>query len=709
MSDTAMFTRFLKILSLTLAAGLCAAAVTYYGQEPGVEAAQGMAAVGESVGAEEQLLNVLEANPFDVAAWQRLAEILEEDGRLEPSLVAYQKAAAIEPDVVSHAVNVARIFLRMRRVQEAKEVVQGILSKSPFHPEALKIAGWLSLNSAAENSLSLDGFAPNRADIQTADTFFQAVLRVEPDDVEALVGRAVSAHWLGDPLFAEKHLDKATTIDSEAFWPWQLLGNILSDIGRFDEAATAYENAAAVGAKPYPWAGLAELARAAGDLPAAAIFSRRSGPSGFFAEGLNFLKAGRYAEAEEALLRSLRDRPADPVAIYYLEETRINLYPADDLKRVELAMRRLDEGRAAQQEWNVLLAYRSFRRAIRLAPQLSEARLTAARFFEKIGFYSASVKELRRVEELTRSQNERLIASDLLERITRQALTEIEEVHGVNFEELWALPTSELALIIGETARLDDAIKWGLTSVPEPRMKIAVFPFEEAVPPVHQNIGEYVSENLRTYLELLPGLELVSPEEINRAIITTGTRGGDRITAARLATEINADLTVSGRVFERPGDVAAEYFSVVSPEGPLLQNVRLIDQQSVPMNDVVLELARRLADFIPLEGRVLRKGANTLTTNLGRIHGVEPGDSLVVMRRENDYMLPGLDWPGEKERSLSTATVTAVTEHFSEIAVTDQTANINAGDLVKLDTRSAATGKSTDARILELAARKPAE
>ncbi len=664
---------------------LSAASFAYYGQSQGLLAAEGLLETGATVRAESLLLETLRKNPYDIEVWAKLGDFYQANDRLNEALAAYERAVHLSADEPEHRLKRLTVLLRLGRVDDAESGAHEILSGHPESADAYRLLGWISLKKAQDGALRVDGLDPDRGLLAEADRRFRELLRIEPDDAEALVGRAMIARMEGREVDAVDLLERAVLTDTALYWGWQTLGESLRALGRDVDALAAFNRAQALAAgRPYSLMEMAGIARSQDRHQEAAELTAQIGAEGAYNRGVDLWTAGQLPAAENAFLEALVYDPEDDLALDRLEQVRVLMYPADDTRRLELAARRLAQGTEAEAVNNALLAYKNYKTAIRLAPQLSDARLQMARFLNRVGTFASAVKELQRVEELTRSQNERLVASDLMEVITRKALSEMESVHRVEFGEIWDLPTSTLGDLIGNPETLEARVRWGVNPVVKPHLRIAILPFVEAAPPVHMRIGSLVTEWLNFTLGLLPGFEIIPPETIQNAAVRRMATRAEQVDPGQLGDDLKADVIVEGRILEAREDITIEVKAVRIPGGRVLWTQSYSLKGPEALNRVLLEIARSFSQQVPLQGSVIRRqGGKTVTVNLGRVHGMQGGDTVVVVRNAKDIFVPGLDWPGHREEIVATARVAGMTERYCEIIPVEGGEKIRAGDMVK--------------------------
>lgn len=671
-----------RIFAITLLLTTTAAAFAYYAVDPVAVTGASLIAMGEETGAEETLIKALKENPSDMETWELLGGLYEREGRLEQCLVAYGKAAALRPDDPDRACRVALIELRLGRLDACDTSLRVILARFPFHRPALRLSGWLALKRAAIDAEDMDGFHPDEEELRRADASFRLALASAEHDTEALLGRAVVAQWRGAWGESLDWLDRGLAVDSGAYWLWQLQGEAYSRLGRREEALAAYAAAEPLAAtRPYSLLALAELNRAEEDYDAAIRNAAENDFRGLYGEGMDCLASGAPDTAETLFRRALAYAPEDEMVLDRIEEARMAAATPVDTERAALALRRIEDGGEAEQVHDVFRAYADYHRSARLAPQQSAVRLRLARFYNRQKLYSAALRELERVVELTRSQEEMLTASDLMEVITRSVMNELESSHRVNLGALRREPLDVRVAIMSRPEKLEEHLKWGLLPPRRPSVRLAVLPLREVRPPVHAGIGRTVAEYLGENLAFNTGFEFVPMDRLVQSLKCHGAALAGDFDPGPVAAEVGAEIIIAGRIFETEEKVMMEIKVLRAPGGPVLERIALTREGPTALSRCLVELLYRLNDAVPVAGALVRRqGATAVTVNLGRATGVAVGDTIVFSRPRRDLFLAGFDWPAERTEILAQGRVTAVTEHYCEVAPVGGASLLRAGD-----------------------------
>jgi len=671
-----------RIFAMLLLLTTTAAAFAYYAVDPVRVTGASLIAMGEETGAEETLIKGLRENPSDLEAWELLGTLYEKDERLEESLVAFGKAASLRPDDPDRAYKVALIELRLNRLDACDTGVRAILARFPFHRPTLRLGGWLALKRAAIDAENIDGFHPHEDELRRADASFRLALAAAERDTEALLGRAVVAQWRGAWAESLEWLNRGLAVDTGAYWLWQLQGEAYSRLGRRDEALVSYEAAVPFAAtRPYTLLALAGLNREEEDYAAAIRSAAQNDFRGLYGEGMDYLASGAPDTAERIFRLALAYAPEDEMVLDRIEEARMASSAPVDTERIELAARRIEDGGRAEQVHDVLRAYADYHRSARLAPQRSAVRLRLARFYNRQKLYSAALRELERVVELTRSQEEMLAASDLMEVITRSVMNELESAHRVNLGSLRREPLDALVAIMSRPERLEERMQWSLLPPRRPGIRLAILPLKEVRTPVHTGVGRSVAAYLGENLAFNTGFDFVPMEQIVQSLKRHGAAMAGDFDPGPVAAEVGAEIVIAGRIFESEEKVTVEVKVLRAPDGPVLERITLTRQGPEALSRCLVELLYRLNDAVPVAGNLIRRqGSSAVTVNLGRASGVVVGDTLVFTRPRRDLFLAGFDWPVERTEVLAQGRVTAVTEHYCEVAPGAGAAMLRAGD-----------------------------
>ena len=184
---------------------------------------------GDYEKAKIEYLNVLRADPQNVAAIQRLGTIWYEQGaplRAAPFLL---KTRELAPDNVEARAKLASVFMAVGQFGEARNEALAILERSPAHEEAMLLLGEASrteqeLNDAEQRlhslnasekagfHLALAGLSLRKKDRAAAASAVRQALAVNPNSVEAHLALA-KLYWLeGDLTNANQEFKTAAEL-----------------------------------------------------------------------------------------------------------------------------------------------------------------------------------------------------------------------------------------------------------------------------------------------------------------------------------------------------------------------------------------------------------------------------------------------------------------------------------------------------------------
>lgn len=151
--------------------------------------------------------DVLEAEPRNLHALSSLAELTEQAGELELAFALQGRAAEVADDPVPHLLKQAYLAWRLDRLEDAWKRVQEVLGRVPSHPAAVELG--------ASCCRRLAYGAQDRGDLKLARSYWENLLGIQPEDLEAIreVGRI--ARETGDLEAAESWFSRAKALDPD--------------------------------------------------------------------------------------------------------------------------------------------------------------------------------------------------------------------------------------------------------------------------------------------------------------------------------------------------------------------------------------------------------------------------------------------------------------------------------------------------------------
>lgn len=215
---------------------------------------------GELEKAEDCQQQALRLDPNYLPAINNLGSISRDRKNREAAVAFYRRALAIRPDFIESANNLGAVLVEMDDPDEGLKHLLTAIKARPDYAEA-----HCNIGNAF---LALENFAK-------AELAYANAIRLQPGYVEALEGLARCAQEMRDLSRAEDLARQALAI-SERAATWTLLGNIHSEQGYPDKAATDFEKALAINPEQVSaWLGKGHLLMEMGDMDQAeACFCR---------------------------------------------------------------------------------------------------------------------------------------------------------------------------------------------------------------------------------------------------------------------------------------------------------------------------------------------------------------------------------------------------------------------------------------------------
>lgn len=177
--------------------------------------------------------DVIEKNPRNARAWNNLATVLADAGRLGEAEEALEKAFRIKPGYELARINLGFVLLKRDRPAQAREVFLAVLEK---YPSELRARAGLGEVLRKEGRL------------EEAAAQFEEVLRLDPSEEKARVSLAEIQSALGKTEKAEKELADLMNKDSGDPSVLTAMGNLKRQAGDREGALRYYREA--VGADP---------------------------------------------------------------------------------------------------------------------------------------------------------------------------------------------------------------------------------------------------------------------------------------------------------------------------------------------------------------------------------------------------------------------------------------------------------------------------
>lgn len=284
-------------------------------------------ALGRLDEAQTVCLNAIARNPRLAQAFRGLALVARQRGDRYAALEHFRAAAALEPENLWLAYDVASQLLDLDRFDEAEAGFRAVLAKDPKNAQSWRALAVLA-RQRGNRAEALDYFRVaavfnptelwNAQDVATelrelgrldeAADAFRAVLGRDMRFHHAVRGLALVARARGAHTKSAEHFAAVARLEPRNVWAQVELAAELRELGRLDEAEQAYRAAAALNPDLAPvWLGLGQIARQRGDHADALEHFRaaaRNEPGNVWLHqdvATELAELGRQEEAEQVL------------------------------------------------------------------------------------------------------------------------------------------------------------------------------------------------------------------------------------------------------------------------------------------------------------------------------------------------------------------------------------------------------------------------
>lgn len=213
-----------------LAQQYCAQALARSPRSPAAHTLGAAIAVrrGEEGQAQHHLRAVLEQMPTHADSWFNLGNSYRRSASIADAEVAYRRCLGAKPDHLSGRRALSNLLLAQGHAEAAAEVAESGLAMHGTDARLRTLLG--------DARLALE-------EHEAALRHFLAALDRQPGYERALQGQAIALRGLDEPEAALEILQDLERRGIEDFSLAHNLGNVLSDLGRLEEAASAYEHA----------------------------------------------------------------------------------------------------------------------------------------------------------------------------------------------------------------------------------------------------------------------------------------------------------------------------------------------------------------------------------------------------------------------------------------------------------------------------------
>ena len=265
--------------------------------------------------------------------FEDLGEILERQARLEEAVACYQEAVKRESRSSQAGKKLGRVLAALGRGPEADKAFEAWFERDP---DRVPVA------------LALDHLAAGRKDAAVAT--LREALRANPDNVDAMHILA-QAYWGDDERSSdiEALLLRATQLAPQHAAAWSLLGSLLHDMDRPEDAIPCYRRAVTIEPdNAAAWTGLGASLAQVGDMQGSADSYSRSvalkpGVPGVHMSLAHSLKSlGRLDEALREYRQAIAQKPDFGEAYWSMANLKVFRFDAEDILAMEAQLQRGD-------------------------------------------------------------------------------------------------------------------------------------------------------------------------------------------------------------------------------------------------------------------------------------------------------------------------------------------------------------------------------
>ena len=569
-------------------------------------------------------------------------------GQYFHAIESFQLALRENPNHLDAVVGLAESYYRLEEYDQAQRYVERALRLARAHPVVLNLAGRVSIG---------------RGDLAGAEDAFRRVQEIEPNNVEASIGRAELAlargrsaeavgaleralrlnpdqqkallslvlvyEHLDEHETARRYLDLARSLHRDRPEVHTLAAEYYLRSADLPQAARAARTARAI--DPANRAALSILARVAlgqGDFEEAVehaealIANDRGDVRAWYVRAVASHELGRRNDALTSIRTALRVAPDDEVVRLWAEWLAFHL-ELDHPVRVELARARASTAAGLERAFRYDRALKAYRRALQLAPFDSGIRLEYAELFRRIEHRASYLQEL---EILIENGHDDQRLERTLEVYRNRLGGSVSSRWGIDQFTLTRSKPS-VAVYLDRTA--DDAY---------PRSSEAILAF------------------LRRTVEGLDRIEIA-----DAAVVESYAEAFGRARSHDVSFFVHARVAVAPRSVTVAGSIHVARTGTQVVE---LTTIRSGPNHAATAADA---FAETLVRALPVGGEVVRRDGRRVVIDLGARDGVTTGSRYDIVPAEAVSLAPDeLLYVYRPERVIGTLTITAADDLVSE-------------------------------------------
>jgi tetratricopeptide (TPR) repeat protein len=531
----------------------------------------------------ESYLAALAANPAYLEPMAGLAESFFLMEEYDEALRWVTEALRHDRESPALAVLQARVLVGLGKPAEARTRLQAILAHRPNDLEA-------------RLALAECDIAEGKAKSALAE--YARTLRLAPESRAALLSLAMLSESGGDAPAAARYYELA--LRSHPSDPGVRLAAASWEAGRGRlDAAEAHARTALSLAPSLDRArvalGAILLRRGrpaeAAELLREVVAADRDNAAAWYALGQAWRAAGDPARAVSAFASGLAASPGDEVCRLGQESTLMESLKLDDPARRRAAGYHLEQGSLMEGSNAVEQALAEYRRALVLDPTWADARAAYARLYRAMGFPGKYLSELRVIATLG-SPGPRI--SDEIEALASELADSLPAAWGVDQHNL-----------------------------DRRRFVVPVYTVPSANRLLHPGSDEDLAG---LFSSMLSRFDAVSVPDAPR-----GVAGFDQAFRAARGSGSDWFVLLGLEESERSFTVTADLH--LSRTGARVARVPVFRTGNGRVRDSFLRACAGLAGRLPVRGTLIARRLDRGLVDLGRLQGVKPGDTLLVVRK----------------------------------------------------------------------------
>ncbi|MFW5684410.1 MAG: tetratricopeptide repeat protein, partial [Spirochaetota bacterium] len=333
---------------------------------------------------------------------------------------AYRETLAANPNYTDALVGLAEAYYRLEEYDQAQQFVERALRLARSSTRTLNLAGLVAIGrgdlTEAERAFArVQDIEPNNVDAAIgraelalargqsveAASFLERALRLNPDQRKALLSLVLVYEHLGEPDVARDYLELARSVHRDRPEVHVLAAEYHLRAGDYAAAAQAARTAQAIDPMNHAattiraqLALLQESYLEAATIAEELISNDRADVQAWYIRAVARYRSGDLDTALSSARTALRIEPENELVRIWAEWVAMNELPFDDAVRAELARDRSRDGALLERGFRFERAVRAYRRALQLAPLDLALRRDYAELFRRMGFNASYLQEL---------------------------------------------------------------------------------------------------------------------------------------------------------------------------------------------------------------------------------------------------------------------------------------------------------------------------